>query len=161
MIILAKKCIQIFLLFMIFMQIFAPSANAAQTPSIQSFREWKADKIKAVIQQTMVMRNTVLKTKTFGPAKSLPALEKQLSQLNFNLEVAQDLSVTDYFVLYLSQQPQTDRFKLAAAKLTTAEVADLMQAYAQSLAVSPNSSLENTSPSDLASQALVAPEHAR
>jgi hypothetical protein len=150
-----RKCIQIIFMFVFFMQVFTGIAKASQGSSIQGFKEWKSAKINSVIQQTQITKSVLLKTRTLGPAKNIPVLEKQLSQLNWNLEVARDLSVTDYFVLYLSQQPQADRFKLAASKLTTGEVADLMQAYAQSLSVIPNSALETISPSNLSSQALI------
>ena len=156
-----KKCIQIFVMLVFFMQAFARVVNAAQAPCIQSFKEWKAEKINEIMNQAVTMKNMVLKIKATGPVKNLPPLERQLSQLNWNLEVAQDLSVTDYFILYLSQQPQADRFKLAAQKLTATEVADLMAAYAQSLNSAPASGLESGSPGNLASQALVAPEGAK
>ena len=150
-----SKCFQILFMFVFFTQIFSGIAKASQATIIQGFKEWKAEKINTVVQQTQITKNIVLRTKALGPAKNLLVLEKQLVQLNWNLEVANDLSVTDYFVLYLSQQPQADRFKLAASKLTTNEVADLMQAYAQSLSVIPSSALETVSPSNLSSQALI------
>lgn len=134
---------------------------AAEAPAIKSFKEWKSEKINLALQQTLAMRNTILKSKALGTTKNTSALEKQLSQLNWNLEVAQDLSVTDYFVLYLSLQPQKDRFKMAASKLTTLEVADLMQAYAQSLSNAPSASIEGTSSSNFTSQALITPEGAK
>lgn len=132
--------------------------KAAEAPPILSFKEWKAEKINTAVQQTVNMRNLILKTKASGLSKNLPPLEKQLTQLNWNLDVAQDLSITDYFVLYLSQQAQKDRFKIAASKLSTAEIADLMQEYAQSLANTPNPNIESTASASFTSQALVAPD---
>lgn len=135
---------------------------ALDSAAIKSFREWKSEKIQLAMQQAVNMRNLILRTKsTSGASKNTEALEKQLIQLNWNLEVSKDLSVTDYFVLYLSQQPQKDRFKTAAEKLTTAEIADLMQTYAQSLTSNPNPATETASSTNLSSQALVAPEGAK
>lgn len=134
---------------------------ALDSAAIKGFREWKSEKIQLAMNQAVSLRNVILRTKSAGPSKNLQALERQLVQLNWNLEVSKDLSVTDYFVLYLSQQPQKDRFKMAAGKLTTAEIADLMQAYAQSLTLNPNPATETVSPTNLSSQALVAPEGAR
>ncbi len=156
---MAKKILQQILFFTVITLVLSQSPVwALDSSAIKSFREWKSEKIQLAVQQSLQMRNLILKTKTSGPSKNAEALERQMTQLNWNLEVSKDLSVTDYFVLYLSQQPQKDRFKLAAGKLTTAEIADLMQAYAQSLTSNPNPATETAAPTNLSSQALVAPE---
>ena len=49
--------------------------------------------------------------------------------------------MTDYFVLYLSQQTATDRFHQAAQKMNTKEVTELMEAYANTLDTSPSDSI--------------------
>ncbi len=99
------------------------------TNSVKSYREWKGEKVQSATAQLISIRSLVQKAKSENNSKSLDSLEKHQSQMQWNLEVANDLSVADYFVLYLSQQNQTDRFQQAAQKLTTSEVAELLEAY--------------------------------
>lgn len=134
---------------------------ASQQQSLKTFNEWKLDKVNTAIQQTSQTRVQALKAKARGDIKNLEALNKQISQLNWNLEVAKDLTLTDYFVLYLAQQPGKDLFKQIAPKMTTQEVADLMQAYAKTLSTSPSPDVETSSPASLESQALLEPESAK
>ena len=61
-------------------------------------------------------------------------LENQLQQDQSILEMAKDLSVTDYFVGYLTKiQDKKAAFNEVAGKLTSDEVAELMTAYANSV----------------------------
>jgi hypothetical protein len=117
-------------------QVFAAGTSSAS--SIKGFYEWKNEKIQAAGNQISLTRVQIQKAQADLNKKTVEGLEKQLDQLKWNMEVAQDLSVTDYFVLYLSQQTQSDRFTQAAARLTTKEVAELMQAYANTLGSSPS-----------------------
>lgn len=109
----------------------APAGTAAS--DLKGYREWKSDKIQSVMNRINSTRNLVTKAKTENNNKNAQALERQLSQEQWNLEVAKDLSVTDYFVLYLTQQNQRDRFYRAATKLNPAEVAELMEAYSKAI----------------------------
>ena len=47
--------------------------------------------------------------------------------------MAKDLTVADYFVLYLSQHPSDRRFQDAASKMSVSEVAELMESYAKAI----------------------------
>ncbi len=100
---------------------------------IKGYREWKTDKILAATTQTNVTRALLVKAKTEGQKSNAETLDRELTQLQWNLDAAKDLSVTDYFVLYLSQQTAADRFQQAAPKLNTVEIAELMEAYANTL----------------------------
>lgn len=143
---LKNICLAILCLFSV--QSFAFGTGTFQ--QVKGFREWKNEKIQTVQNQTLNLRNQILKSNLEGNKKNSEALERQLSQVQFNLEVVRDLSVTDYFVLYLSKQSQADRFQQAAQKMTTHEVAELMEAYADTLS--------NSAPSEAAAQqALVQP----
>ena len=53
----------------------------------------------------------------------------RLSQARVNLEIAQELTVNDYFVLYLSRIQNQDIFLEAAKKMSPEEMAELMRAY--------------------------------
>lgn len=116
----------------------APIAVPVSANAVKSYKDWKGDKIQTALNQILLTRNQALKAQTEGNLKLRDSLQRQMSQLQWNLEVANDLSVTDYFVLYLSQQSQADRFYLAAQKLTASEVAELMEAYSSALGMNPS-----------------------
>ncbi|MGZ5279086.1 MAG: hypothetical protein ACXWC9_04040 [Pseudobdellovibrionaceae bacterium] len=106
-------------------------------PNIKGYQEWKNEKLQVAIAQSTILRSQILKAQSEGNRKLIDALDKQQLQLNWNIDVAKDLSVTDYFVLYLSQQNNPDRFQQAAQKMSTREVAELIEAYANTLGTSP------------------------
>lgn len=122
---------------------------------VKSYREWKTERVqlaqgkvlslKAEIDSKKGVRvaalgvdpNLVQKTKTEAIASQdlyLDKLERQLRVEQYDLEVAKDLSVTDYFVGYLTKvQNKKSAFNEVAGKLTAEEVAELMNAYANSV----------------------------
>lgn len=105
-------------------------ATLAFTASnLKSFQEWKKEKVQATLVQSNLIRSRILEAQLNKNAKLQESLERQLNQVRWNSEVAKELTVTDYFILYLSQQNQEDRFKIAAQKMTLDEVADLIEAY--------------------------------
>jgi hypothetical protein len=105
--------------------------------SIKGYQEWKREKIQLAQGQVSSLHAQIFKAQAEGNKKLVENLERQSAQLHWNMEVAQDLSVTDYFVLYLSQQSQPDRFQQSAAKMSTREVAELIEAYAKTLNTGP------------------------
>ena len=109
--------------------------------SVKGYQEWKNEKVQYAQSQADLVRTQLLKAKLDSNRKLTDNLEKQIVQLNWNVDVAKDLSVTDYFVLYLSQQTATDRFHQAAQKMSTKEVTELMEAYANTLDTSPSDSI--------------------
>ncbi len=60
--------------------------------------------------------------------------DQKLQQAQLNVEIAEELGVNDYFVLYLNQFKDRSAFMEAAQKLNAAEAADLMMAYQKYLA---------------------------
>jgi len=116
----------------------SPSQAAAKVSNesiIISFNDWKMEKTQVAQQQIASVRAQQARYRTAGQKTQLNELDKQLSQLQWNLDVANDLSIADYLALYLSRQTSPDRFKQAAARMTTKEVADLMEAYSLSMGV--------------------------
>jgi hypothetical protein len=89
---------------------------------------------------------------------SLEKLELELAHAQFNLETTKELTVEDYFSVYLSQQEdKKTAFKLAAAKLDAEEIADIFALYEKSIshnrnADSPKSSLRQQLESPVASK---------
>lgn len=55
--------------------------------------------------------------------------DPRLQQARLNLEIAQELTVSDYFVLYLSQFKDREAFVEAAKKLTPEDMADLLMHF--------------------------------
>lgn len=113
--------------------VLAVSAQTGINMPVKSFQEWKNEKIQNVSTQTNNLRMQIMKAQSDRNTKQQEFLERQLQQLKWNSEVARDLSVTDYFTLYLSQQPQSDRFQQAAQKMNPIEVAELMESYSNIL----------------------------
>jgi len=120
-------------------------AGGAPVDGLKSYRVWKSEKVQTALSQVLSSRELLLKAKAFQ-GKDIENLQRQLSQLEWNLEVAKDLSVTDYFALYLSQSTSRDRFKTAAGKFTPQEVAELMEAYANALGLNPTESAGKLDP---------------
>ncbi len=123
------------------------NCHAIDIQKIKSYREWKSQKVQEAIGRVVVTKTQIQVAKTKDPnlafskgnleAKSgvdFEALAEQLQQDQTNLEMAKDLSVTDYFVGYLTKlQDKKAAFNEVAGKLTAAEVAELMSAYATSV----------------------------
>lgn len=138
----------------LFLAMTALSLNvSALTPTHQesaktkSFREWKSEKVQDALSRVTSTRTKIQIAKCKDPNMArrkagLEAssgtdnenLETQLQQDQSILEMAKDLSVTDYFVGYLTKvQDKKAAFNEVAGKLTAGEVAELMAAYANSV----------------------------
>lgn len=139
---------------------------AQAEPGVKSYREWKAEKIhtaqarisnlKVRMELTKQSRqvaqgdpnNTNSTTVEGGylTNTTLATLEKQLQQEQYALEFSQDLSVTDYFVGYLTKLPnQQKAVQEVAARLSPDEVAELMIAYSKMF---PQSAVGSEKPQD-------------
>ncbi|WP_413559297.1 hypothetical protein [Bdellovibrio sp. HCB209] len=126
------------------------------TPKIKSYREWKFEmvstaQVKVTTLKTQIDTKKVNRRAASGTdpnlarAKnvveavasqdiSIDKMEKQLREEQYELDVAKDLSVTDYFAGYLTKVPDKKAaFKEVAGKLSPEEVAELMNAYANSV----------------------------
>ncbi|MEK2689524.1 hypothetical protein [Bdellovibrio sp. GT3] len=132
-----------------------PAIAAIPTPQFKSYREWKTEKVNSAQMKVTLIRGQIQTQKTGRRAASgtdpnlargksmeavaahnisVEALERQLSEEQYDLEVAKDLSVTDYFAGYLTKvSDKKAAFKEVAGKLSPEEVAELMNAYANSV----------------------------
>ena len=107
------------------------NAVAGGAGSIQSFREWKSSKVQGVLARVVSLKAQSQGAKTHVEKQQFA---KMLAQESWNLEITNDLSVNDYFVLYLAPLERApNRFKEAAARLTQAEMVELMASYSRSL----------------------------
>lgn len=109
---------------------FALAANTA-VPSVQSFKEWKSAKVQPVLARVVSLKALAQASKTVNDKQRVLKL---LAQESWNLEITNDLSVNDYFVLYLAPMENApNRFKEAAARLNQSEVVELMESYSRNL----------------------------
>jgi hypothetical protein len=119
----------------------APLAKPVKnTSGLKSFREWKSEKIQASLAQVDQTTRKLqdLKTRPQVSKAAVENTEQQLAQEEWNLEIAQDLSVTDYLVLYLAQQGVSGKFNEAASKLTPDETAQVLEAYVRNMNAVPS-----------------------
>ncbi|NUN06426.1 MAG: hypothetical protein HUU57_11765 [Bdellovibrio sp.] len=123
---------------------------------VKSYREWKTERVVLAEGKITSLKLQITTKKMArvaapgvdpnlaqkaGPEASLvqdkyvvEKLERQLHEEQYALELAKDLSVTDYFVGYLTKiQDKKSAFNEVAGKLSPDEVAELMTAYANSV----------------------------
>ncbi len=120
-------------------------AKAAPAGVAKSFKEWKNEKVQLAIKKVTITKAQIeykklnkqfLQRSEPVPAKDIDVekLEAVLKNDLYSLEVAQELSVTDYFAIYLTKQDnKADAYKEAAQKMTADEVNQLIRAYADSM----------------------------
>ena len=144
------------------LMILAPASSFSFTPAVPpnqnassgvlSYREWKNSKIqdaklkvKSVKEKYGTDPNVQLKT-----VVTEAGLSKELERELLNLSLTQDLTISDYFVGYLTRQSSLDTaIKDVSNKLTSEEVAELMSAYAENFfqakpsALRPQSTVES------------------
>ena len=122
---------------------------AVKFSSYKSFRQWKNEKVqdaanrlslsRAVLESRKVAQNSiqpaVVKTEAVASRDiQLNQLENQMRLDLMAMDMAKDLTVTDYFVGYVNKiQEKKEFINEIAAKMSTEEVAELMTAYAQSI----------------------------
>lgn len=111
------------------------SAQAFGNSSLLSFKEWKNEKIASVRQEYTSLESVYLSKKTANSKdRALPSLYRQLKSSKAHLEELNDLTVTDYFISYLSRYKDKKAiFDAAIARLEPSEVSEVMGAYANSL----------------------------
>jgi hypothetical protein len=98
---------------------------------ILSYRGWKSERIQSILVRIGQQRAHLAKAQIEGKKDMALQAERLLKQEEWNLEVAQDLSVSDYIVLYLSGQSAANKFYQAAQQMTVAETSELIEAFAR------------------------------
>ena len=101
------------------------------TGGVLGFLEWKSARVHEAQQKVEQMNKG--QTQIFQEGKSVQeektAMDEQ--KLNFNVDVALQLNVQDYFSMYLKNLTQED-FREATKKMNSEEVAELLLAYKNS-----------------------------
>jgi hypothetical protein len=106
---------------------------------VLGFQAWKAarvDDAKAALEKIQAEGPQAPKADAGKPKapQKVSRGDQKLQQAQLNLEIVQELTVNDYFVLYLNQFKDRSAFLEAARKLNSDEAADLMMAYQKHLA---------------------------
>jgi len=129
-----KNILRFFLVVSIFLTpffVFA-SEKPARNHKILSYADWKQEKVHVASEQVSATKNKLhnLRARAKGyKDPQIAGIRQQLNQHEFNLEVAKDLGVVDYIVLYLSTKDSAEGLKLAAMKMSAKETAQLLKAY--------------------------------
>lgn len=95
------------------------SAGTKGAEKIEKMVEKKVENMKALEPNARLQKNA--------------RPDQRLRQAQLNVQIAHELTVNDYFVLYLSQFKERGAFLEAAKKLTPEETADLMVTYQRHL----------------------------
>ncbi len=103
----------------------------APTLNVKSYSQWKAEKIQALGSkiQDLQQKQKDEKSKEAMRLKEAESFEVE------NMNMAQKLKISDYLITYIfSFSNRKAALKEAAALMSPAEVAEVMEAYAHSLA---------------------------
>lgn len=119
-----------------------------QVNNVKSYHEWKRAKISDIENKIKSLKDKINShnLRNIGSAKGqdpnlaktefesgLSAdLQKQLEQEMLSLSMSRDLTISDYFVGYLTKQTSLElSIREVSARMTPAEVAELMVAFAE------------------------------
>ena len=113
-------------------------ASAPSQPQIKSYREWKLSMVGDAEARVKSMKESFLKTRGSASTTTEAGLSPQLQNIQYQIDkeelqysLAQDLTITDYFVGYLTKQKSLSAaIKQVSGRLSAEEVAELMTAYA-------------------------------
>lgn len=127
-----------------------PNQNVSS--GVLSYREWKNSKIHDAQMKIKSIKDK-LGTDPNSQIKNTgteAGLSKELEREILTLSLTQDLSISDYFVGYLTRQASLDAaIKDVAVKLSADEVAELMAAYAENFFQVKTQALKPNSAADL------------
>ncbi len=118
----------------------APSAPASATAPtvtapIKSYREWKQTMISDAGSRVKSLKENLWKSRTSASSTTeaalAPGLQNMIDKEELQFSLAQDLTISDYFVGYLTKQKSlSTAIKEISGRLSAEEVAELMTAYA-------------------------------
>lgn len=119
---------------------FSMGALATEITEVKTFKEWKSEKVQDAIQKVVEHKTKFSALQRQGNTSK--DMLSRLSQAEFNLEISRDLTVSDYFDIYLKSQENFEKtVALLATKLSPNEVAEMLIHFSNSTKVTP--SLEN------------------
>lgn len=99
---------------------------------VKSYHEWKDAKIHLSESRIKTLKKISSDPNLKIKSNSEAGLSEELAQEILNLSISRDLTISDYFVGYLTQQSSLNTaVKDVAGRLSQEEVAELMMAYAE------------------------------
>lgn len=121
--------------------------------NVKSYREWKQAKISEAENRLKNLKDNMLRSRgltlSATEAGLSTSLQKMLDNEELQFAMAQDLTITDYFIGYLARQKSLQQaIKEVSGKLSAEEVAELMTAYADNFFASKPSSTIQTPRAD-------------
>jgi hypothetical protein len=121
--------LSLFLLFTI--PLFSAEAEAA----VLSYKAWKSRRVfeaKSVVKQFKDELKVVLKT---NDTSKVETQKVRVEQAEINVDIANELGPTDYFVLYLAKNFSGNQkaVREAVSKMTSNEVAEILMGYQKKL----------------------------
>lgn len=115
----------------------APPQLQNVTSGVQSYREWKNQKVYDAQMKIKNIKDKIGIDPNLSASKggsSEAGLSRELERETLNLSLTQDLTISDYFVGYLTRQASMDSaIKDVSLRLSSDEVAELMSAFADKL----------------------------
>lgn len=120
--------------------------NSSGVLGFQAWKTTRIDEAKSALEKIQAEAQ-IDKPQAVRPTEAKKAYQKY-QQAQLNLQIVQDLAISDYFSLYLSQVKDRSMMIDAAKKLSAEEVADLMVAYQKATS-------NTTASSDVALPSLV------
>lgn len=119
------------LVMMLASSLLAVALRANAETSVVGFQSWKSARVDEArnalekLQDAVSAKDKKLKNKPVDP---------KVQQAQVGVAIAQELTVNDYFLLYLRQFKHKEALVEAAKKLSPDEIADLLIAYQKHLA---------------------------
>lgn len=108
-------------------------SQAGEKP--MSYKEWKSQKIHTCGDHLKSLK--VKFAKASKDSESAKDIDQEMTQENWRLEVAKELTIKDYMILYVAPQltPEnaSQRLKEIAAMLSKEEIAQVLETYVQLL----------------------------
>lgn len=104
--------------------------------AIFSFEQWKLKQVEeAQITYNVASMDMTLRARSrqAGGEEGAGSLQARVDQARLHLEVAKELGLHDYFVLYVAQLQSQEEFQKVVQHLSQEEAASLLKAYAEQL----------------------------
>jgi len=113
----------------------SPPPSYTNLSQVKSYREWKQGMVAEAEGRVKTLKETLLQSRgltlSATEAGLSTSLRRMLDKEELQFSMAQDLTISDYFVGYLTKQKSLNQaIKEVSVKLSAEEVAELMTAYA-------------------------------
>lgn len=134
-------------------QMAASPTPVASVSTVKSYREWKQSKVFEAETRLKSLKENMLRSRGLSlnatEAGLSTSLQRMLDNEELQFAMAQDLTITDYFIGYLTRQKSLQQaIKEVSGKLSADEVAELMTAYADNFFASKPTSAVQPSKAD-------------